>query len=382
MRKIKRNSLVSAPRFDERRLKVLKARHGKIKSQKKIVDLIDRFYSSIWLSRTIQTISFIALIITVIHIYIDLQDRAEFRSEQKLSSISRAWESLFRRAGGSTGKGIELTYLYTLGSELTNLDLSCKQVGIWNFEEDKCLNMPIYSSIFFSRENHPDPRYVSIFPISIFFDNVTVNKSIFDSVQLRGNFNGSFIRSTLFKDLDFHSYVNGSDLGSVSIVGSRIHSNLGLAESVFGLELSGSVIYNINQYSPEFFDAVSVWADYPIYTDACNNSYRSACSSEQYQKISDIKEFNDFALQKKWAENGKIILARFSRIKFCDPRKSNIQSTNQDNTNVESITLNNRTPMHGISWEYFSCKQISLNEAVRLYPSSYPNFLRRLFGVE
>ena len=81
---------------------------------------------------------FIVLLFTAYQISVDLEDRIELRSELREDAIERYRSVLLRRAPGNTGKGEAITNIHDRGGSLEGWDASCKAVGLWDNDRQKC----------------------------------------------------------------------------------------------------------------------------------------------------------------------------------------------------------------------------------------------------
>jgi hypothetical protein len=84
-------------------------------------------------------IAFIVAMLTVYQINLELTDLREEREARKEEAIARAWNRLTQRASGNTGKGRALSFLAHSNERFDGVDLSCRAIGDWDFDKEKCL---------------------------------------------------------------------------------------------------------------------------------------------------------------------------------------------------------------------------------------------------
>lgn len=94
----------------------------------------------------IKAIAFTLLVVTLVHIFIDLQDRKEerkFRSEERAARteerINRSWQDLLNQFSSHTIKVNALNYLFERKVSFRGVDLSCESLGGgWNEKKLTC----------------------------------------------------------------------------------------------------------------------------------------------------------------------------------------------------------------------------------------------------
>ncbi len=149
---------------------------------------------------------------------------AEFQAtseERKVSTRLRAWEILTRPASGVAGKDWALTYLHSIGENLSGLNLSCDNLGIPKTKRDSCgakfeflemdlRNATMRNSNFsgigihitnFERAavSYSDFSHTTVSGSS--FDGADLGRSTFKSANIYGvNFNNAHISLTDFSD--------------------------------------------------------------------------------------------------------------------------------------------------------------------------------------
>ena len=88
------------------------------------------------------------LIFSAIQLNEDIIARDEERKQAKEERIARAWDNLFRPAGGNIGKGRALQTIIEDQVEVSGLNLSCENVG--EFRGDECIRKPQFNGLRFS----------------------------------------------------------------------------------------------------------------------------------------------------------------------------------------------------------------------------------------
>jgi len=129
---------------------------------------ISAFYRSLRHSGFVQTILLLIAIATftiggatIIQVIADVSSMREDRQARRIDRIERAWSRLLLRAKGNIGKGEALTTLYNEGIALTQVDLSCSQVGDWKESVDggRCIKPALFVDVTITpRRAEPEPQ--------------------------------------------------------------------------------------------------------------------------------------------------------------------------------------------------------------------------------
>ena len=178
---------------------------------------------------------FIVLLFTAYQISVDLEDRIELRSELREDAIERYRSVLLRRAPGNTGKGEAITNIHDRGGSLEGWDASCKAVGLWDNDRQKCQQPATFTGLTIAGNR----RLFSMLPAlddAILYDPQIVEADVkFVSLKRALATGAGIINSTMsgdFSDARFTGCV---------IMNSQI-INSGEPPTLMFCEISGSLL--------------------------------------------------------------------------------------------------------------------------------------------
>ncbi|MCM2399819.1 hypothetical protein NBH20_01510 [Rhizobium sp. S153] len=204
---------------------------------RKIVEAVERVINPFdrWL--TTSPIPRIAAVVvgtlTVFQLWIDLDAKREERTERVETQIERAWERLYRRQSGDTGKGYALNLLLKSDTPPNDIFLGCKTIGEPLPNGEYCEHNPIISGVDFP----PNFNRLTLEAVQGFRDygtHTNINPLIYQI-----NFQGISIKYSKFNN---HNIGNNFMMGSYIEFSQITNSNINSDASINNSDVRNSVI--------------------------------------------------------------------------------------------------------------------------------------------
>lgn len=190
----------------------------------------------------------------------DYAYRSEERDIRREESIARAWENLFRRAPGNTGKGAHLSLLLSEGQNVDGIDISCRAIGDWEGDvaSGRCQAKPIFFDITYSAQPFDAPNRQTLKADHVEFRLFTLtNGSLFGSFD-GAVFNGARIENSILSGNLSGTVFVDSDLRDTIIIETSARSFSVVRSDVSGLILDQTFSPRQHGLWQNYF-----WADWP-----------------------------------------------------------------------------------------------------------------------
>ncbi|RWO35905.1 MAG: DUF2065 family protein [Mesorhizobium sp.] len=202
---------------------------------------------------------FVVVVSTAYQIIVDLEDRREEREVRRAEAIERAWQRLLVRAPGNTGKGAALTVLVNEHQGLQNLDLSCRAIGDWNSEFNKCESRAILAGV----EVPEAEGQTDLFGLNL-NDAVVIQSAIYDALFIDVRMNGTRIANSVLVQVGFRGEITSPNIEATALLDTWFSELApGSPGRISRSNISGTVIPWLAQLDAADLATNYFWADWP-----------------------------------------------------------------------------------------------------------------------
>ena len=295
-------------------------------------------------------VTFLVILATAYQINEDITDRVAERSMRREEAISRAWERLLVCAAGNTGKGDALTLLFREGAKLDNVDLSCRAVGDW--QEGRCNRPPIFAGVQIAGAAVPVAgtfdwaRFLLGWDLrewlrsdGTLLDAIDLNGATISDFQIvgRGRENFSFIGASVKSFVVKRSTV-GLSVDDKTFIGSAVF--LDATVKLFGpslpsfsnVNVSGAIVDWLPKVPDDEIRTFLFWADWPPMSRR----------PDKFSVVDTVAPLFEVEL--------------LAKMRACEPPLDR---------------ENNKLVPRDVRPDFFPCKEMSIQDAMRRYPDAY-----------